>query len=302
MARKARPPRAFSSRGTISVVREEPHPSIHRQRRFSMMKKLMISTALSGLMFSAALAQAPSSPPSATDQTKQPSMSQPAPASSLNTPAPATAPNFVASQKPDQWLASKFKGTDVLGADNQKIGDVSDILFDKSGKVDAIIVSVGGFLGLGSKHVAIAPSAFDVVKGQNDTSDKLKISATKDQLEQAQNFGAVPPGPDHPRRGRPQRVGRPGDTSIVQYAPRQQPVIRSGESPERVSSDAARPGQKNRDGTGCVAGKQIPRPNRFLSRDSETSWSTGTQRLAESGWYHRRQLFESKIVNALVVD
>ena len=118
------------------------------------MKKLMISTALSGLMFSAALAQAPSSPPSATDQTKQPSMSQPAPASSLNTPAPATAPNFVASQKPDQWLASKFKGTDVLGADNQKIGDVSDILFDKSGKVDAIIVSVGGFLGLGSKHVA----------------------------------------------------------------------------------------------------------------------------------------------------
>src|SRR5450759_679279 len=147
MARNARPPRAFSSRGTISVVLEEPHPSTH-QRRFSMMKKLMISTALSGLMFSAALAQAPS-PPSATDQTKQPSMSQ---------PAPATAPNFVASQKPDQWLASKFKGTDVLGADNQKIGDVSDILFDKSGKVDAIIVSVGGFLGLGSKHVAIAPS------------------------------------------------------------------------------------------------------------------------------------------------
>src|SRR5665811_1281997 len=108
MARNARPLRAFSSRGTISVVREEPHPSIHHQRRFSMMKKLMISTALSGLMFSAALAQAPSSPPSATDQTKQPSMSQPAPASSLNTPAPATAPNFV---------ASKFKGTDVLGAD-----------------------------------------------------------------------------------------------------------------------------------------------------------------------------------------
>src|SRR5665811_1886309 len=95
-------------------------------------------------MFSAALAQAPS-PPSATDQTKQPSMSQSAPASSLNTPAPATAPNFVASQKPDQWLASKFNGTDVLGADNQKIGDVSDILFDKSGKVDAIIVKRGRF-------------------------------------------------------------------------------------------------------------------------------------------------------------
>lgn len=174
-----------------------------------MMKKLMISTALSGLMFSAALAQAPSSPPSATDQTKQPSMSQSAPASSLNTPAPATTPNFVASQKPDQWLASKFKGTDVLGADNQKIGDVSDILFDKSGKVDAIIVSVGGFLGLGSKHVAIAPSAFEVVKGQNDTSDKLKISATKDQLEQAQNFEPYQPARTTTGMGAPSGLGGP---------------------------------------------------------------------------------------------
>src|SRR5450756_801353 len=199
MVRNARPPRTFSLRGTISVVREEPHLSTHHQRRFSMMKKLMISTALSGLMFSAALAQAPS-PPSATDQTKQPSMSQSAPASSLNAPAPATAPNFV---------ASKFKGTDVLGADNQKIGDVSDILFDKSGKVDAIIVSVGGFLGLGSKHVAIAPSAFDVVKGQNDTSDKLKISATKDQLEQAQNFEPYQPARTTTGMGAPSGLGGP---------------------------------------------------------------------------------------------
>ena len=174
-----------------------------------MMKKLMISTALSGLMFSAALAQAPSSPPSATDQTKQPSMSQPAPASSLNSPAPATAPNFVASQKSDQWLASKFKGTDVLGADNQKIGDVSDILFDKSGTVDAIIVSVGGFLGLGSKHVAIAPAAFEVVKGPNDTSDKLKISATKDQLEQAQNFEPYQPARTTTGLGAPSGLGGP---------------------------------------------------------------------------------------------
>ena len=172
------------------------------------MKKLMISTALSGLMFSAALAQAPS-PPSATDQTKHPSMSQPAPASSLNAPAPATAPNFVASQKPDQWLASKFKGTDVLGADNQKIGDVSDILFDKSGTVDAIIVSVGGFLGLGSKHVAIAPAAFEVVKGPNDTSDKLKISASKDQLEQAQNFEPYQPARTTTGLGAPSGLGGP---------------------------------------------------------------------------------------------
>ena len=52
----------------------------------------------------------------------------------------------VVAEKPDQWLATKFEGMDVLGSDNEKIGDVSDILFDKTGKVDAFIISVGGFL------------------------------------------------------------------------------------------------------------------------------------------------------------
>ena len=80
-----------------------------------------------------------------------------------------------------------------MESDNEKIGDVSDILFDKTGKVDAFIISVGGFLGVGSKEVALAPSSFDVVPGQNGSSDKLKIAATKDQLKDAQNFARYEP-------------------------------------------------------------------------------------------------------------
>src|SRR5207237_10712359 len=99
---------------------------------------------------------------------------------------------IVNSQRPDQFLASKFKGTDVLGANNEKIGDISDILFDKDGKIQAYIVSVGGFLGLGSKHVALEPSAFQVVSGDKskNEADKLKVAMTKDELKQAANFEA----------------------------------------------------------------------------------------------------------------
>jgi len=61
-----------------------------------------------------------------------------------------------------------------------KIGDVSDILFDKDGKIEAYVVSVGGFLGMGSKDVAIAPTSFDVVPGSNGSADKLKLSMSKD--------------------------------------------------------------------------------------------------------------------------
>ena len=140
----------------------------------------MIGVAIGALMVSGALAQSPSSPPSS-------SSSPPAAAQS------GGKADFVTSQKPDQWLASKFKGTNVVGADNQKIGAVSDILFDKTGKIEAFVVSVGGFLGVGSKEVALAPSSFDVIPGQNGSADKLKLSLNQDELKQAQNFARYEP-------------------------------------------------------------------------------------------------------------
>ncbi len=145
------------------------------------MKKLMFGTALSSLMVVAALAQSPSGS----------SGSSPSPSASPSTSTSSS--SFVASQKPDQFVATKFKGTDVVGSDDQKIGDISDILFDKDGKIQAYVVAVGGFLGVGAKEVAMPPSAFQVEKGTNGASDKLKVSATKDQLKQAQNFERYQP-------------------------------------------------------------------------------------------------------------
>jgi sporulation protein YlmC with PRC-barrel domain len=180
-----------------------------------MLKKLMMTTALSGMLVGAAFAQSapldtpakPATPPAATTDTRSPATidtrseslkstdtmksdtltSTAAPAATTSGSASA---QFISTQKPDQWLASKFKGTDVVGADNEKIGDVSDILFDKSGKIEAFIVSVGGFLGMGSKDVALAPASFQVVPGDKSKheSDKLKLTMTKDQLKQAANF------------------------------------------------------------------------------------------------------------------
>ena len=98
---------------------------------------------------------------------------------------------IVNSQKPDQWLASKFKGTDVVGADNEKIGDVSATSCStRPARSKRSSSSVGGFLGMGAKDVALAPASFEVVPGDKskNESDKLKLSMTKDQLKQAANF------------------------------------------------------------------------------------------------------------------
>ena len=110
----------------------------------------------------------------------------------MSTPAasPTNSAKFINSQRQDQFLASKFKGTDVIGSDDKKIGDVSDILFDKDGKIQAYVVGVGGFLGIGAKDVALAPSAFQIVPGDKskNESDKLRLSMTKEQLKEAANF------------------------------------------------------------------------------------------------------------------
>jgi sporulation protein YlmC with PRC-barrel domain len=160
-----------------------------------MLKKLMITTAVSALMIGAAAAEgtgtpSPASPPAATPPAKSDTMSAPK-STEMTKPAPtAGSAKFINSQSSDQFLASKFKGTDVLGSDNEKVGDVSDILFDKDGKILAYVVGVGGFLGIGSKDVALEPSAFQVVPGDKskNESDKLKIAMSKDQLKQAANF------------------------------------------------------------------------------------------------------------------
>jgi sporulation protein YlmC with PRC-barrel domain len=151
-----------------------------------MLKKLMITTAITGLMIGSAFAEGMSpGTPSASPAPAAKSTQMTAPTASLSTSA-----KFVNSQRQDQYLASKFKGTDVIGTDDKKIGDVSDILFDKDGKIEAYIVGVGGFLGIGSKDVALAPSAFQVVPGDKskNESDKLRLSMTKDELKQAANF------------------------------------------------------------------------------------------------------------------
>jgi PRC-barrel domain len=160
-----------------------------------MLRTFATVTAVSALMLSGALAQS-------TQPSDSPAMSPPAATSpSTSTPAPSAdsaAPKgdmskarVINSQSQDQWLASKFKGTDVVGADDQKIGDINDILFDKNGKILAYVVGVGGFLGIGTKDVALAPESFTLVKGDNsanNNSDKLKVSVTKDELKQAASF------------------------------------------------------------------------------------------------------------------
>jgi len=136
-----------------------------------MLKALMMSAAVSTLMVSGALAQANS-----------PATSPAAPAAKAEA-APVDSAKFIQAQGTDQWVFSKFKGTDVIGPDNAQVGDVNDVLFDKS-----------------------CSSAND------PTNVKLKVSWTKDQLKSAPDFQYYKP----PSR----TTDRPASSPTTGMAPR----------------------------------------------------------------------------------
>jgi sporulation protein YlmC with PRC-barrel domain len=64
-----------------------------------------------------------------------------------------------------EWRASKLVGVNVYNQANEKIGDINDVILDKSGKASNVIIGVGGFLGMGEHNVAVA---FDKLKWMNE--------------------------------------------------------------------------------------------------------------------------------------
>lgn len=63
------------------------------------------------------------------------------------------------------WRASKLIGLNVYNNQNQKVGDINEVLLDHSGKVVGVVIGVGGFLGMGEHNVLIA---FDQIKFVNE--------------------------------------------------------------------------------------------------------------------------------------
>jgi sporulation protein YlmC with PRC-barrel domain len=57
--------------------------------------------------------------------------------------------------KPGEWRASKLDGLDVYNTNNEKIGDISELIVDRSGKIQAVVIGIGGFLGMGEHQVAV---------------------------------------------------------------------------------------------------------------------------------------------------
>jgi sporulation protein YlmC with PRC-barrel domain len=93
---------------------------------------------------------------------------------------------FAASIPSDAKSISLYYNEDVYDSQNNKIGDVNDILLDNGGNVKTAMVGVGGFLGVGEKDVAVPFDALKLTEKDNDRY--LVMSTTKEALEKAPGY------------------------------------------------------------------------------------------------------------------
>ncbi len=113
-------------------------------------------------------------------------------ASSSDMSASNASGEFPATVGPDQYLTQNIMGQTVYsgpGDDAENIGDINDLVLASSGKVEAGIIGVGGFLGIGEKDVAVPFNQFQMSRDQ-DNKVRVALSASKDQLKQAPSFSS----------------------------------------------------------------------------------------------------------------
>ena len=139
---------------------------------------LALATTIAG-------AQTPptTSPTPVTPQAQPAPQVQPAPAAPREMPSASV----LSSLPADAATITHWYKQAVYDLGNNKIGDIEDVLLDRDSKVVALVIGVGGFLGIGEKHVAVPQN---MVRATTKDNNKwhLVMNSTKDSLKSAPGF------------------------------------------------------------------------------------------------------------------
>jgi sporulation protein YlmC with PRC-barrel domain len=94
-----------------------------------------------------------------------------------------TSTAFLTQQSAGEWRAVNYLGRAVVNASGERVGDVNDLIFDRTGKLTTVVVGVGGFLGIGEKNIALG---YDTLTySEKDGQRQIVVPLTKDALAAA---------------------------------------------------------------------------------------------------------------------
>jgi sporulation protein YlmC with PRC-barrel domain len=95
-------------------------------------------------------------------------------------PAAMNSPSGSKMMLKGNWRASKLMGLDVYNEANEKLGDVNELILDKHGKINAVVIGVGGFLGMGEHDIAVTMDKLKFVEEPVRTSSTAPATGTRD--------------------------------------------------------------------------------------------------------------------------
>jgi sporulation protein YlmC with PRC-barrel domain len=113
-------------------------------------------------------------------QTNQPAPASP-PAASTTTTTTTTSGDKMMLK--GNWRASKLMGLKVYNEANERLGDINELIVDKGGKINAVVIGVGGFLGMGEHDVAVTMDKLKFVEDAVRTSSTTTTPATTDRRD-----------------------------------------------------------------------------------------------------------------------
>jgi sporulation protein YlmC with PRC-barrel domain len=97
--------------------------------------------------------------------------------------------SFVTQQAANELLARVFIGQAVHNAAGETVGDVNDLVFDRQGRINSVILGVGGFLSMGEKSVGVPFGALTFNVGKNGER-VIVVALSKEALVKAPEFKA----------------------------------------------------------------------------------------------------------------
>jgi len=99
---------------------------------------------------------------------------------------------FLDKQQPLEFMTHRLVGNKVLNAQAEEIGDVRDVIVNTQGTATAVVIGVGGYLGIAEKLVAV-PFASVEIGDVVQSSRVVVVPVTKDQLKAAPTFAGTDP-------------------------------------------------------------------------------------------------------------
>lgn len=107
-----------------------------------------------------------------------------------NTATSTAEATYMTSAPAGTFFADSLTGNDVQSTveDDENIGTINDLIINEDGQIEAVIVGVGGFLGMGEKDVAIEWDSLELTQNADNDEYEIRVNASQEALEEAEEF------------------------------------------------------------------------------------------------------------------